>query len=274
MLTTIPMRAMRATGLLSLFTWRCLPGARSRLTWIGLLGLMALLATLILLPISTGLMRTAEAGLALWLLGAGMAKAWAVTQGSRYRRWLTVGLTLAIAFVAWPKRFTPEDQADVAALQTRMGQRLRAYAGTPYLWGGEGVMGIDCSGLLRRSVIEALAIEGLRQLRPDWIRASAQHWWQDITAQGLGEGERRMTLAVPTQEIAPSINAANLSQLRPGDIANSWSGSHVLAYLGEGQWIHADPGGATVAIVSLPSSSPWFTSKVRLRRWTVATELP
>ena len=42
---------------------------------------------------------------------------------------------------------------------------LRRYTGKKYVWGGEGMLGVDCSGLIRRGMIDALFCRGVRTLR-------------------------------------------------------------------------------------------------------------
>jgi cell wall-associated NlpC family hydrolase len=54
--------------------------------------------------------------------------------------------------------------------------------------------------------------------------------------------------------------------LRPGDLAVTTSGSHVLAYLGQNQWIEADPDIMRVHIVDL-KTSPIAGQEVLLVTW-------
>ncbi len=49
----------------------------------------------------------------------------------------------------------PGREVEVTALQREYVQRLRAYGGTRYLWGGENRFGIDCSAeFLRQGTLE------------------------------------------------------------------------------------------------------------------------
>ena len=48
------------------------------------------------------------------------------------------------------------------------------------------------------------------------------------------------------------------------------SGVHVLAYLGNGKWIEADPTASTVIEVRVPErSNAWFNMPVKIVRWQV-----
>jgi hypothetical protein len=53
-------------------------------------------------------------------------------------------------------------------------------------------------------------------------------------------------------------------------LAVTADGVHVLAYLGQGQWIQADPGVHRVIIEHATTSrSSWFDARVKVRRWKV-----
>src|SRR5580658_7227415 len=43
----------------------------------------------------------------------------------------------------------PGKPYDVHALRIAYVDRLRAYVGVKYVWGGENMLGVDCSGLVR-----------------------------------------------------------------------------------------------------------------------------
>jgi hypothetical protein len=69
---------------------------------------------------------------------------------------------------------------------------------------------------------------------------------------------------------AGSINHLDPNEVLPGDIAVTTSGFHVLAGLGGGEWIEADPHFAKVIIVKVPAvKNPWFDEPVNIMRWTV-----
>ncbi len=106
-----------------------------------------------------------------------------------------------------PPAFTPGTYAN-ANVQAVINKAL-SYVGCPYVLGGVGYGGIDCSGLAMRAY-EAAGI---------YITRSSYAYW------GVGY-------------------SVSFSDLRPGDIVcydSEWNGSigHVAIYIGNGQVVHA-----------------------------------
>lgn len=153
-------------------------------------------------------------------------------------------------------------QPDPNLLRNRYVTELEHFSGTPYVWGGESSSGIDCSGLVRCGLIRALIGQGSPTL-------ACQLWWRDCTAGELGAGHRGLTRPVCE---AVSLKALDPSRLLPGDLAVTRDGRHVLAYLGEGHWIQADPGARRVVCHSVTEPNAWHTVPVRVVRWTVLSE--
>jgi hypothetical protein len=162
--------------------------------------------------------------------------------------------------------FMPGQEMDVERVRVRYLAALRAYDGTPYLPGGENPIGIDCSGLVRRSLIDALAAEGLNTGNPAALREALSLWWHDMSAKALLHADDLVTRLGN----ASSLNEVDTHALLPGDLAVSRSGQHVLAYLGEQHWTFADPQTGAVHIVRSPSAaSAWFKEPVALVRWSM-----
>jgi hypothetical protein len=169
-------------------------------------------------------------------------------------------IALIGAFIAFPlsKKSEPEElRGNYVAALTR-------YNHVTYYWGGESPIGIDCSGLIRRGLIDSFFIHGIRTLDSRLVRSALNLWWHDCTARDLGEGRGLTTHILD----AASINEVDHSQLLPGDLAVTNSGVHILAYLGNQEWIQADPGTNKVIILKVPSKeNTWFQSKINLVRW-------
>lgn len=163
---------------------------------------------------------------------------------------------------------------DPAALRAAYIQRLRAYEHTLYVWGGETHVGIDCSGLARLALCEAMVTEGVRSGNPRLLGPRLWRlWWQDLSAEALGDGGRGWT-----QPIGHARRLAGLPSdaLRPGDLAVTEHGSHVLIYLGQQRWIEANPEDHQVVINRADADSPrgYFLIPMVLMRWTPLREAP
>ncbi|MEV6183300.1 NlpC/P60 family protein [Streptomyces sp. NPDC052015] len=96
----------------------------------------------------------------------------------------------------------------------------RAQVGKPYIWGGTGPRGYDCSGLVMRAWQKA----GVSLPRTTWGQIRA------------GEATTR-------------------ARLVPGDLVVSYGGGHVALYIGDGKVIHAPRPGRTVTVAPLPHPS-------------------
>lgn len=92
--------------------------------------------------------------------------------------------------------------------------------GKPYVWGGTGPRGYDCSGLVMRA-------------------------WQ---AAGV-------TLPRTTWDQIHAGSATTRDRLVPGDLVLSYGGGHVALYIGDGKVIHAPRPGATIITAPLPDPS-------------------
>ena len=69
---------------------------------------------------------------------------------------------------------------------------------------------------------------------------------------------------------APSINELDHTKVLPGDLAVTSNGVHIMAYLGEQEWIEADPGVGRVIVARVPvAENYWFETRMRVMRWSV-----
>lgn len=163
----------------------------------------------------------------------------------------------------------PGRPVDVTALSDAYVHSLRSYRDTRYVWGGEKFLGIDCSGLVRRGLIWGKFRHGVQSLNGSPIRAAIELWWYDCTAEALGDGYRGFTFELFRHQ---SIAEADHLTLRPGDLAVTEDGVHVLAYLGDDTWIEADPDLQKVVEVKLPTGISWFHQPVKFVRWVALAE--
>jgi hypothetical protein len=225
-----------------------------RFIWVG--GLVAFVV-LVLYPVSYRTTQIIEVGmiLALW---AGAAY-W-----TRKSKWC---LALIVAIVVGPGicLILPARGINNSSLRNTYVKALCSYEGTRYWWGGENLIGIDCSGLVRRAMINALVKEGVRTLNGRALRSAVEMWWYDTSARALRDGYRNQTVKLTD---AASINTLDHSLLQAGDIAVTENGVHVMAYVGQNIWIEADPAIGKVVKVKTPSEdNGWFKAPVQVMRW-------
>lgn len=223
--------------------------------------IIALLVALALyfFPVSTRMTRLTSVICAgtLWLGLIGL------TWNKRLLRVLLCTLTILIGgFLALPARALPPGEN----LRQAYTRSLQRYTGCPYYWGGETARGIDCSGLVRRGLIDALALEGLKTGDAGLVRRAISLWWHDCTARVLGDANSGLTARVLQTR---ALNELDHSQLLPGDLAVTSGGVHVMAYLGDRRWIEADPEEMRVLQASAPAEFSWFVTPMQIVRWEV-----
>jgi len=180
-------------------------------------------------------------------------------------RWAWCIITLIFAVCClWPKR-----AYNSQVLRAEYIHSLLAYKGVPYVWGGENKRGIDCSGLMRCALIDAEVKHGISTLNPSLVRAGFSLWWNDSSARAMKDEFQHRTRLLFT---AASINQISDAKIKPGDIAVTSNGVHVLAYIGNKKWIEADPNeliGDQVIEVKTPTRNAWFNTPVHVMRWRI-----
>lgn len=224
--------------------------------------------------LTRGLLAAVALTLALWnpindtfnrvLLLAGILGLWVTVMETLWKQdalrliWISLPITAAILFML-------PGQAAVGDLQLRYIEQLRTFKNVPYHWGGESRRGIDCSGLPRRALRQAMRHEGLANGDGSLLRLAFQHWWQDASAQNLSVGIRELTIPLG---VTGKISGLDTSTLLPGDLAVTRNGIHLIVYLGDNLWIQADPSQGKVAIEHAQQDlNPWFDNQVSMHRW-------
>lgn len=229
---------------------------KARRSWWVVLVILAV--CLLIYPINTFAVRL---GLLFCISGAWLGALWVFRKIRPVAYGLIIAALLVCGFLLCPGR-----ASDPRTLREAYLASLRSYEGVHYLWGGENDLGIDCSGLVRASLIKANFKQGLLTLNPRLVRFSISLWWHDCSAKALGEEYRGQTKHISSVR---GINAMDETSIQPGDIAVTATGVHVLAYLGDNRWIEADPHAGKVIIVAIPAmNNPWFQEPVNIMRWT------
>lgn len=172
------------------------------LFWLTALGLFIAIC---LFPISNLITRAAglTLGIVVWLGLFGLY--WR----HRVLRVTLFGITLLCGGVlALPARHPP----DAATLRKDYLTALRRYDGVSYYWGGENFNGIDCSGLIRRGLIDALFLHGIYSLDPGPVRQAFYLWWHDTTAKTFGQQPNEFTVQILD---TLSVNQLDHSKILP-----------------------------------------------------------
>jgi hypothetical protein len=224
--------------------------------WLRWLLLWPIMVGLVLYPVSNAILRATSIVIGFLLVIGILFFYW------RYR-WLRFS-TLSIVGIIAIFLTLPGRPAQPTHLRQRYLNALESYAGTRYVWGGEGRFGIDCSGLVRVGLINALLAQGFATLDPEAARQAIRLWWYDCSAKALGEEYHNFTGHLIDSD---ALNQLDYEHIQPGDIAVTADGLHVLAYLGDQVWIQAEPNLKQVIKFQSPSTNEWFQTPVRLMRW-------
>ena len=215
-------------------------------------------------PVSNGISRLGVLVSAGGALAIGLLLIW------KYRRlryaFLTTAAGLGLTFLLSLARGKRSDQ-----LHGEIVKQLLAHENTPYVWGGENMQGIDCSGLPRNALRRASFKRSIAEFRGRLTLVAFDHWLYDSSAKALGDEYRDNTR---TLFAAPSIVAIDHSRVRPGDIAITDGGVHALCYLGNHRWIHASPDSMRVTIEDARSvEDGWFHVPVKIVRWQILEDV-
>lgn len=231
-----------------------------RLVWLLLAGQALVLGGLLLYPINSIMVRVPALAvlLTLWLTLVALASP---------LRWLR-NCVLALPVLAFCALTFPGRSIDREDMRQRIVAALRSYEGATYVWGGENGLGIDCSGLVRKARRDAEWSSAWARADAGAARRALSSWWNDQSASAMGENESATTVHLGT---VPTLADCPPERYLPGDFA-VLGGMHVLAALGDGAWIEADPAVGKVIILRPGEINSWLSQPAKLTRWTVLVQ--
>ena len=176
--------------------------------------------------------------------------------GVRHKKFILGHITFTLLLFISP--FLLIEKKSTVNLKSLYIKNLESFESVAYYWGGENIIGIDCSGLPRKSMMNACFYSGA-------FRKAIELWWYDSSARALKENYRNYTSKVTSFS---SLRNVDYSQIKAGDMAVTASGAHVIVYLGEEKWIQADPEQGRVIIEDpYTTKSGWFDVSVSVVRW-------
>ncbi len=146
-------------------------------------------------------------------------------------------------------------------------ENLKSSSGIEYVWGGEGWMGLDCSGLPRRSMIKALFKYTYLKFNGQALIACFDLWINDASAKEFLNGYGGRVVVDGTRYKINSVR----SDVKAGDIAVTYGGVHVMAYLDKQTIIQAEPERSKVVIDKIPCDNSWYDADVCLIRWKIGS---
>jgi hypothetical protein len=229
----------------------------TRIAWFFLIGCAVGVLILLRNPVNSKLLNLAY----LLCLGGVWLSAFYLMWQQKFARYCVAVIPLLFAMPF----LLPGCEINSAELQTEYVARMQKLENTPYFWGGENSRGIDCSGLPRQALRDALLASGFNHANGYAFREYALQWWYDTSAQAMSEGYRDMTQPLG---IEGTVRTIDNTQLLPGDLAVTKNGIHVMAYAGDDNWIQADPGiGCVKTLNGKTADNQWFEVPVTLHRW-------
>lgn len=231
-------------------------------------GLLAATAITVRLAIMTPGVRILLIGTLLFGMFTGLI--YLIKQSGLHPRALYPGLFFIALFVVW--MVLADRPPNVPLFRATYVKRLMKFEGTRYVRGGETTSGIDCAGLARSALWQAMLVEGGREFNPELIGKNFwEFWWRDLSVNAILNGDYGYTKKIGR---AARLAGYDTSKLESGDMAVVGDGVHVLVYLGHGRWIEADPDNKKVVINKAPAKSKraWFNVPVTFVRWKILQE--
>lgn len=199
----------------------------------------------------------------LWLLGggAGLVLGALILIWPRQRlRWASLFSCVLLGFLTLVPVGPPVQPQH---LRAHFVERLVKHEGKPFVWGAENGRAVDCSGLVRLAMREALGTELRATGNPRLLHLWVKSWCLDRAARDFLAPWHGLTTPVAEASTTPGLDARSLL---PGDVAVTAYGYHIMAYLGDQRWIQADPERGRVVVDTSPAAENWYKFPVHALR--------
>jgi len=191
----------------------------------------------------------------LVLVGGGLV---AVGAGMMVQRRPGQRFAVAVVAVAGVAVLLSPIRTNADTLDAAMVKELGDFVNTPYVWGGESVDGIDCSGLPRAARRRAALSLALRNADPGLLRVAASSWLFDRSAAAMLDGNGT-TLLARGSNIAALPPAAR----QPGTLIATADGTHMMVMGDDRHVVEADPAMGRVVVLDIEDrASPWTSRAV------------
>jgi hypothetical protein len=188
------------------------------------------------------------AGCGLVAVGAGL-----FLQHRRGRRFAVAIVAVAVVAV-----LLSPIRTDARTLDAAMVKELGHFMNTPYVWGGESVDGIDCSGLPRAARRRAAVSLALGNADPGLLRVAAASWLVDTSASAMLDGNGTVVLAR-----AATIASLAPDARQPGTLIATADGTHLMVMGDHRHVVEADPALGRVVVLDIEDrASPWTSRAV------------
>lgn len=160
---------------------------------------------------------------------------------------------------------SPSSNINTNKLHKEYVRNLNNYKSVPYYWGGENNRGIDCSGLPRKAIRNALFNYSVSHLNPNAFREYIGNWWYDVSAHAISQGYRGYAFPL---NLKGEIRQLDYTKLKAGDLAITQDGLHLLIFNDHQNWIQADPFESKVTSTNgRTGESQWFDNPIAIFRW-------
>ncbi len=133
----------------------------------------------------------------------------------------------------------------------RFVSQVKSYNKVRYRFGGESFLGMDSSGLVRRSLIVTYLKLAFFEGKVGLVKRAYSVWMEKIALSTLMLNENPYTKVIGTFQ---SINSLDSRILKNGDLAISSQGTLVAIYLGNKLWATSDSSANGVFIERMPAN--------------------